>query len=142
MLGCPGSGKSSWVKEQGIPSISRDDIRIELGYCGPDEKFLGTWEQENKVTEVYQNKLKTLANAGENIALDNTNLNKKYRTADIKKLRDLGYHVIGVKVVTSLETCKSRRSEQIPENVVTRMYGQMTNIDPSEFDEFLEVAGE
>ncbi|MBP3732363.1 MAG: AAA family ATPase [Bacilli bacterium] len=142
MLGCPGSGKSTWVKSQGIPGISRDDIRIELGYCKEGEKFLGDKAQEDKVTELHEKRLAELSDAGANFALDNTNVNPYFRKPLLKKLRELGYHVIGVKMCTSLETCLSRRASQIPEEVVKRMYKQMDTIDPTEFDEFIEAPGE
>ena len=53
MLGCPGSGKSTYVAKKRLPYVSRDQIRIDLGYCGENEKYLGTREEEEEVTKEH-----------------------------------------------------------------------------------------
>ena len=88
MIGLPGSGKDTFIKNnfQGNPVIlCRDDIRVELGYCKKGEKIVGSRDQEEAVTKVFNERLLEAVEEGENIILNNINLKKKYRDA-IKKL--------------------------------------------------------
>lgn len=51
MIGCPGAGKSTWIKKNLEPGIKVVLIRYKLGLTSsPDEKYLGTREEENRVS--------------------------------------------------------------------------------------------
>ena len=85
-IGLPGAGKDTAIaasmsdgKDRAI--ICRDDIRVELGFCEEGEKYLGTNDEENKVTEVFNRKLKDAAESGKVIVLNNMNNRRKYRDA-------------------------------------------------------------
>ena len=141
LIGCPGSGKTWWAAKEKEPEttiLSRDEIRIELGLCEEDQKCIGTKEEEDKVTEIYRERL---AKVEGDVILDNTNANKYFRTQEIQELHKLGFHVIGVKMTTPLDICLERRKEQIPEDIITRLYRKAQKVDPSEFDEFLLADG-
>lgn len=81
IIGLPGAGKNTLINGQfkDCVVISRDDIRAELGYCGVEDKIVGTEEQENKVSEIFNNRLKNAVSKGKNVVINNINLKKKYR---------------------------------------------------------------
>ena len=140
MLGCPGSGKSTYVAKKGLPYVSRDQIRIDLGYCGENEKYLGTREEEDKVTKEHSKIMEELISKGQSFFIDDTNANPKYRGPLVERLRNSGYTVVGVRVCTPLSVCIKRRPD-IPAPVIRSMYQRVEEVQPSEFDEFIEVKG-
>ena len=146
MIGCPGSGKSTWIKRnlgEDFPVVSRDIIREELGMCGEGEKALGTGKQEKEVTRIEEERIKGYIREGLDFAIDDTNLNPKYRKPMIQSLRSSrpGITIIGVRVNTPLSECFRRRTGQIPPAVLRSMWEKVGKVDPQEFDEFIEVDG-
>lgn len=147
MLGCPGSGKTYWTNQLGFPVVSRDKIREDLGMCKPGEKFLGSREQENMVTEEHIRQVRALQESKRDFVIDDTNLNPVFRKELIERLRAYrgdryGYLIVGVKLNTRLSTCLSRRDGQVPEETVKRMWEKSQEISPKEFDQFIVVSGE
>jgi len=141
MIGCPGSGKSTYVESKKLPYVSRDQIRILFGYCGEDEKYLGTREEEEQVTKEHSRILGEYISKGLDFFVDDTNVNPKYRKSLIERLRKSGYTVIGVKVNTPLSVCIKRRPD-IPASVIRSMYQRAQEVQASEFDNFYEIRGE
>ena len=139
-LGLPGAGKDTAIavsmidgKDRAI--ICRDDIRIELGYCGEGEKYLGTNEEENKVTEVFNRKLKDAAESGKVIVINNMNNKRKYRDAYKQMLKD--YNVCWKYIyVEASELNKNieRRNGQIPELAFRKMVESFEFPTPDEYD--------
>ena len=95
--------------------VCRDDIRAEIGLCNAGEKIVATPQQENLVTSLFNTKLKEYARAGEDIAINNTNLRRKYR----------------------METNKERRKGQIPPEVFDRLKASYEPPTPEEYDEII-----
>lgn len=141
MIGCPGSGKSTYVESKKLPYVSRDQIRILLGYCGENEKYLGTREEEEQVTKEHSRILGEYMSKGLDFFVDDTNVNPKYRKPLIERLRNSGYTVTGVRVNTPLSVCIRRRPD-IPSSVIVSMYKRAQEVQASEFDNFLEIRGE
>ena len=75
MVGLPGSGKSTYIKNnfKGLPVVSRDIIRYEIGLCDKDVKFVGTKEQEKLVSEFENNKIEYYIDNNIDFVIDNIN---------------------------------------------------------------------
>ena len=141
LIGLPGAGKDTWIMNN-LPNthkvVCRDDIRAEIGLCNAGEKIVATPQQENLVTSLFNTKLKEYARAGEDIAINNTNLRRKYRQEYKKALA--GFDVNWIYVVIEapdLETNKERRKGQIPSEVFDRLKASYEPPTPDEYDEII-----
>ena len=144
-IGLPGAGKDTAIaasmsdgKDRAI--ICRDDIRVELGFCEEGEKYLGTNDEENKVTEVFNRKLKDAAESGKVIVLNNMNNRKKYRDAYKQMLKD--YNVCWKYIyVEASELNKNieRRKGQIHELAFRKMVETFEFPTSDEYDELLII---
>ena len=129
MCGFPGCGKSTYIKERLSDKtvISRDIIRQELGINGAtiknDKKTVGTKEQEDKVSEIFNAKVIECCEQKKSFVIDNTNLKFQYR----KKYLDMvmKYNplikVIYVEAPDFLNDCMKRRDGEIEKKVYDRM---------------------
>lgn len=145
MVGLPGSGKSTWIKNSlpaNIPVISRDIIRHKLGFTkSVDQKAVLSKDKEDTVTEYEMGMIHNYLAQGNDIVIDDINTGK-YRKGMIQFLRDNGAEVIGVRMNTSLDTCIKRRDGQISPEVMQNINKRMIPLDDSEVDNVLDVAGE
>jgi predicted kinase len=145
MVGLPGSGKSTWIKNSlpaNIPVISRDIIRHKLGFTkSVDQKAVLSKDKEDTVTEYEMGMIHNYLAQGNDIVIDDINTGK-YRKGMIQFLRDNGAEVIGVRMNTSLDTCIKRRDGQISPEVMQNINKRMIPLDESEVDNVIDVAGE
>lgn len=145
MVGLPGSGKSTWIKNSlpaNIPVISRDIIRHKLGFTkSVDQKAVLSKDKEDTVTEYEMGMIHNYLAQGNDIVIDDINTGK-YRKGMIQFLRDNGAEVIGVRMNTSLDTCIKRRDGQISPEVMSNINKRMIPLDESEVDKVIDVAGE
>ena len=135
LMGCPGSGKSTYLTNRikdstsAITVISRDIIRFSL--VSEDEEYF------SKEDEVYNLFIKGIANAlnfNNEVFADATHLNERSRAKTLralgKHLKDVEVNVIYVRV--PLEVAIERNENRIgtrayvPKSVIRRMWSQTT----------------
>lgn len=143
-IGLPGAGKNTAIddmfKDRDIKVLSRDDIRAELGYCGKDDKIIGTPEQEKKVSEIFNKRLAEYAKNGVDFVINNINLKKKYRD-DYHTMANQasGNNIEWVYVyieAPSLQSNINRREGQIKANAFNDMIEKFDWPTADEYDEF------
>ena len=137
MVGLPGSGKDTLIKEylNGIPTICRDDIRTEIGIKG--EKPQGNKEQENQVTQIFEERMIENCKKKQSFVIDNTNLKKQYRKRFLDIIKPYEPKVIYIYVeAPSLQDNYKRREGQIKPEIIKRMASNFDFPLPSESDYF------
>ena len=125
MVGLPGSGKSTYIKEElpkSINIISQDYIRQELGIMKDDEhKAIGNSEQEKEVTKICLERIDKEIEERHDFVIDNTNIKAGRVQNYYDKLKKVGANVKIVIIDTPKDICKERRKEHIPEKVIDDM---------------------
>ena len=113
MCGLPGSGKSTWAKENhpDLTIVSRDVIRAKL------------------------------AKKKQSFIVDDTNSIPKYRKELLQTLRNYGAKIIGVNVETPIEVCINRRRGQIPKETMERLAAKRLPLRKEDVDDLLNVKG-
>lgn len=142
MIGLPGAGKSTVVekyKKDNIVVLSRDTIRTELGFCKEGEKVVCTKEQEDQVTDVFEDRfVEALAN-GKDIIIDNINLKRSYRDSYKELAENYNVHWEYVYVqAPSLEDNYKRRP-MISKEQFDEMISKFDFPDPSEYDRLVTI---
>ena len=128
MIGVPGAGKSTFVKEHPeINGVCPDEIRQELFGDA------GNQEQGEKVFQIAFNRTRKLLDAGQDVIFDSTNVRRKYRKDYFKKFPDVSK--VAVFVNTPVDECKRRnanRDRKVSDVVIDRM---AKNLNPPTYDE-------
>lgn len=134
LIGLPASGKSTLARQiisqdSGCLLISTDAIRAELF---GDEAIQGPWLQ---VWSRVQQEFEEAVVGGFRVVYDATNVRRKQRQEAIARARKTGFtHIIGCWLDVPLEICLQRntqRQRQVPEEVIFKMYRQLTDAPPS-----------
>jgi len=119
MFGLPGSGKTTWIKDNGynLPDseflwISADEIKIHLPLYNPKLPDLVHEESVRIAEELVYSTLKT----GNNFILDGGGINNNYTKTIIDACHDHGYFVSLIHIDTPLEVCLERNNERILAN--------------------------
>ena len=135
MCGCPGSGKTTWLKNHVKPGsaiISRDTIRFSL--LKEREDY---FSHEEEVTAILWDQINGVLSDGRDVFVDQTSLNKRSR----KWLLDhiTGYDKVNVIWIdTPLEIALERNEKRkgtkayVPRGQVRRMF---FSIEPPSFEE-------
>jgi predicted kinase len=125
MCGLPGSGKSTYIKEElpkNVNIISQDYIRQELGIMKDDEhKAIGNSEQEKEVTRICLERIDKVIKERKDFVIDNTNVKTGRVQNYYDKLKKANANVQIIIIDTPKEICKERRKEYIPEKVIDDM---------------------
>ena len=129
LCGFPGCGKSTYVDRflSDKPVLSRDEIRCELGIGGAafenDKKVVGTKEEENKVSEIFNKRMIEYCENKESFVIDNTNLKYQYRKDYLVKIMKYNpkVKIIYIEAPNFINDCMERRKGQIDNSVYDRM---------------------
>lgn len=128
LSGVPGSGKTTWVKEQiakkGGVHCSRDEIRFSLLKEGEDY-----FAHENEVVALWLEKVTNAINNPEvkDVYIDATHLTEKARQKTISALPKGEYFITTVFFDVPLEICIERNDNRkgralVPHSVIRSMY--------------------
>lgn len=149
MVGLPGSGKSTWIREhctQGNEEdngtnwrvVSRDVIRVGMGICEPGKKAVGTREQEEAVSECFDAELLDAVKNHYTVLIDNINLIRKYRDKYKELLRNYNIKWVYVYLqAPTLDDNKERRKSDIQPEIFDSMQQRFDWPRASEYDEFI-----
>lgn len=150
LVGLPGSGKSTYVKEllskkDDYRVVSMDLIREELGICTSGKKGIGSKEQEQMIRQMEADEIAVLIRDGFSIIIDDTNLRSEKRLSQVRIIKEINkdYKIKYVLVKTDVETCIQRRAGEIPANII-RMFNApenwvITDDEKNLVDEVLEI---
>ena len=110
MVGIPGSGKSTWVKNNfpNIVPVSRDTIRFEL----LDERGGDYFDYEDEVFDKFIHQIIGSLVTDEITIADATHLNKKSRARVLNKVRKFADEIEAVVLDTDLETAFERNDQR------------------------------
>ena len=142
MTGLPGSGKSTWIKqniEDKVVVISKDLIRQDMGIITDQNvKAIGDKKQEKEVNRKQEEQIKQAIIDNKDIVIDNTNIGKS-RKHLIDILRKHKYYIIGVNIKTPYEICYKRRKDCIPEKIMKQMNDSMEFMTNKDCDKIINV---
>lgn len=128
-VGIPGSGKSTWIKNQkGYEVVSLDDIRRQLTGSISDQS------KEDEVVNIGKNRIKQLLNAGKNVIYDGTNVKYWYRQNMLSglppaKLKAKIFHVDPNEAVKRIKKDVENKVDRsnVPPDVVKRLHTHFMN---------------
>ena len=104
LRGASGSGKTTFAKRMPRVRISRDDLRRLL--FGIEGKTVLTPEQEKKVTKFQREWIERELLEGNDVVVDDTNLNKSLLKSLCRFINDIGFNFTIVDTKVSLEEAR------------------------------------
>ena len=125
-MGIPGSGKSTLAKnliERGYVCFNADEIRQEvLG----DANEQG---QSEKVFGIFFQRLEEALGRGDDIVIDNTNINSRHRDPILQRAAKAGYQDVQLWILdVPLQVCIDRnhaRGRAVPDDIVTNYHNTL-----------------
>ena len=137
MMGAPGSGKSTFIKNYIDYKIeryvSRDEIRFSM--VKEDEDY---FSKENEVFKKFTSEINNALNLGINVYADATHLNTASRNKLINAIKEKPSSIEVIFINTSLNKCLEQNENRkgtrsyVPREVIKRMY---LSIEPPTFEE-------
>lgn len=144
VMGCPGSGKTTWCKDH-ITSldryVSRDEIRFALVEEG-EEYF----SREKEVFNAFTQQINSYLNGGCNVFADATHITKASRNKLLRaitaKVDDIDIIYIKTPLWKALQQNETRKGTKsyVPKSVIRRMFYQTQKPELEEgFSKIYEV---
>ena len=129
MCGVPGSGKTTYIKENAAPNsvhVSRDVVRFSM-LNDNDDYFA----KEKEVFKEWIKRIQTALDAGRDVYADATHLNKNSRNKTLSNLNLKNHELHAICIITSEETCILRNLQRkgrecVPTNVIKDMFNVYT----------------
>lgn len=142
MIGVPGSGKDTYIKNflPNIDCICRDDIREEITYGKVEgRKLMLDNSKESVVTDIVNQRIQKCCEKKESFVINQTNVKKKYRTQLKETALKFGRpNIVYVYIEPpSIEECKERRGHGKWDSIIDRMWNDFDFPDRSECDELI-----
>lgn len=143
MIGLPGSGKDTYIKQylSTLPVICRDDIREKLY----DNQILGrklylTQEMESKVTDIVNQSIEKFSKEKQSFVINQTSLKKRYRESFAQIISKFNKpKVVYIHMDTPLEECIKRRGGGKWIDIITKMQKDFEYPTSDEYDELVTV---
>ena len=138
MCGCPGSGKSTWLRQNAFENsvvISRDAIRFAM-LDGEDEAEY--FKYEDKVWNKFINDIRTALTQSDNVYVDATHINEVSRMKLIKRV-DLSKCKVNCIVLLTDELTAIKRNHlregraRVPDSVISENYARFTHPKTDKF---------
>ena len=124
LRGPSGSGKTTFRRHPSFQDalvVSRDIIRQMFGLQGKGKL---TPAQENQVTEIEIELLREALRRGQNVVVDNTNLNNEWARRYADEAHLMGHRFVEYNLFKPVPVEKYMERSSLPESVVRRQYRQ------------------
>ena len=147
LCGCPGSGKSTWIRQRintyGGYHVSRDEIRFAI----LDERGGNYFDYENEVIRIFIARINELLDNDEqniDIYVDATHLTDNSRNQIMKQLHLKNAYKIAVWMKVPLDICLIRNNKRtgrakVPSKAITDMYNRAYRPSLKDFNEIWEI---
>lgn len=146
MIGIPGSGKSTLASEM-LERMPPDACIVSLDACREqlygDPSIQGEFEE---VKRLFHRQLKSAAEQGYEVIVDNCNAHPAYRRSILQELRQLGYQrVTGIYVDATVDKAmkqQQNRERQVPRSILESMSRSLSSHPPTQeegFDFLIQV---
>jgi putative nucleotidyltransferase with HDIG domain len=137
MIGLPGSGKSTYAKENlsTYDYLSRDEIVQSMH---PEMRYSDAFNavDHKEVDKILMKRFNKMLDNSDKCVVDLTNLSKKSRRKWITQAKQKGFSTRAIVMATDFSTCVDRRSEGkfVPYDVINNMSKRFTFPLGDEFD--------
>lgn len=121
--GLPGSGKTTWAKQQNATRVSRDDLRFQMYGSYSSESI-----DEDLISEVEEAAVRAALRAGNTVVVDAMHLQQRY----INRWQRLGYPVRVVEFEAPLYQLlaqNQQRDKVVPDAVINQLFKKYTDGD-------------
>lgn len=117
--GLPGSGKSTWAREQDAVRVNRDDIRMQLfgTYSGL------SWDEEQIVTKVEESSVEAALKSGRDVVVDAMHLRMRYAKKWFGFSEDVEFVDFNATLDELLERNRTR-TKPVPDSLIRDLYAK------------------
>ena len=143
MVGLPGAGKDTWIKEnlpEDICIVGRDEERARLGFGDEDNKMPGDLKDEVLIVQEWRKRMVQCAKECKNFVINDINIMQKGRKFIKGLLKDYEIYWTYVVVTTSdINVNKKRRKGQLDPEFIESAAESYQPPTPDEYDEIIYV---